>query len=98
MKVGVRNAMVIAIANLALVVDGAAVKVAAGSVGPTIVRARDAEQWLESHGGVAGDAPEFGRRVAAEARPIDDHRSTAEYRRRAVEVMATRALQRVAAA
>ncbi len=39
MKVGVRNAMVIAIANLALVVDHGALKVAAGSVGPTIIRA-----------------------------------------------------------
>ena len=29
---------------------------------------------------------EFGQRVAAEVRPIDDHRSTAAYRRRAVEV------------
>ncbi len=36
MKVGVRNAMVIAIANLALVVDLGALRVAAGSVGPTV--------------------------------------------------------------
>jgi CO/xanthine dehydrogenase FAD-binding subunit len=98
LKVGVRNAMVIAIANLALVVDKGTVKVAAGSVGPTIIRARDAEQWVWTNGGVAADPAEFGRRVAAEVRPIDDHRSTAEYRRRAVEVIATRALQRVAAA
>ena len=40
MKVGVRNAMVIAIANLALVVDHGALRVAAGSVGPTVIRAR----------------------------------------------------------
>ncbi len=98
LKVGVRNAMVIAIANLALVVDHGALKVAAGSVGPTIIRARGAEQWAEANGGVYADATEFGRRVGAEVRPIDDHRSTAAYRRRAVEVMAVRALQRVAAA
>jgi CO/xanthine dehydrogenase FAD-binding subunit len=98
LKVGVRNAMVIAIANLALVVDRGTVKVAAGSVGPTIIRARDAEQWVWANGGVAADATEFGRRVAAEVRPIDDHRSTAAYRRRAVEVMAARALRRAAAA
>ena len=83
--------MVIAIANLALVVDHGAVKVAAGSVGPTIIRARGAEQWAEANGGVDADATEFGRRVGAEARPIDDHRSTAAYRRHAVEVMAARA-------
>ncbi|HTN78859.1 MAG TPA: FAD binding domain-containing protein [Acidimicrobiales bacterium] len=98
LKVGVRNAMVIAIANLALVVDRGTVKVAAGSVGPTIIRARDAEEWVWANGGVAADADEFGRRVAAEVRPIDDHRSTAAYRRHSVEVMAARALRRVAAA
>jgi len=98
LKEGVRNAMVIAIANLALVVDRGTVKVAAGSVGPTIIRARDAEEWVWANGGVAADADEFGRRVAAEVRPIDDHRSTAAYRRHSVEVMAARALRRVAAA
>jgi CO/xanthine dehydrogenase FAD-binding subunit len=98
MKVGVRNAMVIAIANLALVVDHMGLRVAAGSVGPTVIRARDAEQWAEANGGVNADPDEWGRRVAAEVRPIDDHRSTAEYRRRAVEIMAARALRRVAAA
>ncbi len=98
MKVGVRNAMVIAIANLAFVVDHGGLRVAAGSVGPTVMRARDAEEWAEANGGTQADPDEFGRRVAAEVRPIDDHRSTAEYRRRAVEVMAARALRRVASA
>ncbi len=100
LKVGVRNAMVIAIASIALVVQDGAVAVAAGSVGPTVLRARDAEVWLSAHsdGESEATAAEFGRRVAAEMRPIDDHRSTAVYRRRAVEVMAARALRRVAAA
>jgi CO/xanthine dehydrogenase FAD-binding subunit len=100
LKVGVRNAMVIAIASIALVVQDGAVAVAAGSVGPTVLRARDAEVWLSAHpdGQSEATAAEFGRRVAAEMRPIDDHRSTAVYRRRAVEVMAARALRRVAAA
>ena len=61
---------------------------------------REAEAWLsaQTDGESEATATEFGRRVAAEVRPIDDHRSTAEYRRRAVEVMAARALRRVAAA
>jgi CO/xanthine dehydrogenase FAD-binding subunit len=33
--------------------------------------------------------------VAEAVRPIDDHRSTAAYRRRAVEVMAQRAAARI---
>jgi CO/xanthine dehydrogenase FAD-binding subunit len=102
LKVGTRNAMVIAVASAALVVDadGHQVRLALGSVGPTVLRCHDAEafaaaavDWstLTSPGGAAA---EFGRLAAAEARPIDDHRSTAAYRRRAVEVIAQRAFER----
>ena len=98
-KVGVRNAMVISVASVCLVHDTsrAAVKVALGAVGPTIIRARDAENWLASKVDASRPLPaddaiaaEFAERVAAEARPIDDHRSTASYRRHAVEVLARR--------
>lgn len=98
-KVGTRNAMVIAVASVCLAVDAGAVRVALGSVGPTAIRCRDAEAWLAGdHDPAAPVTPdlaaEFGRRVAAEARPIDDHRSTAAYRRHAVGVLAARLLQR----
>ena len=97
-KVGVRNAMVIATASVCVAVDNSArtVRVALGAVAPTVVRARAAEAWLAAQvdRGSAPVAAEFGRRVAAEARPIDDHRSTAAYRRHAVGVLATRLLQR----
>jgi CO/xanthine dehydrogenase FAD-binding subunit len=101
-KVGVRNAMVIAIASACLVTDrpGRSVRLALGAVGPTIVRARATEAWLaERIDWEAGRVPEavvdeLGRRVAAEARPIDDHRSTAAYRRHAVAVMSRRLLRR----
>ena len=99
-KVGVRNAMVISIASACLVIDGNKVRVALGSVGPTIVRAHAAERWLDDLNAVAGRAvtpavaTEFGRRVADEARPIDDHRSTAAYRRHAISVISRRLLER----
>ncbi len=102
-KVGVRNAMVIAIASACLVVDRArpSVQIALGAVGPTVLRCPEAEAWLTSRiewgsAGLlsAGVADEFGRRVAAEARPIDDHRSTADYRRHAVAILARRLLER----
>ena len=109
MKVGTRNAMVIAVAGLALVVDRARrrVGVGLGSCGPTILRAPDAEKFAAAvFDEVGWDRPtrptdaartEFGRLVAAAARPIDDVRGTAAYRRHVLSVMASRALARVAA-
>jgi CO/xanthine dehydrogenase FAD-binding subunit len=99
-KVGIRNAMVIAVASLAFAVDadGRTVRCALGSVGPVPLRARQAETWLAER--VDWDrmtltdpaAPShFAALVAEAARPIDDHRSTAEYRRHAVRVLAARA-------
>jgi CO/xanthine dehydrogenase FAD-binding subunit len=101
-KVGVRNAMVISVASACLVLDrpGRTARLALGAVGPTVIRTRDAEAWLAAalsgnDGGVPpGVAEEFGRRAADEARPIDDHRSTATYRRHAVAVLAARLLRR----
>jgi CO/xanthine dehydrogenase FAD-binding subunit len=90
-KVGVRNAMVIAIASVCLQQDEVtgAVRLALGSVGPTVLRARRAEVFAaETH-----DPVEFGRLAAEEALPIDDLRASAAYRRRAVEVLARRALE-----
>lgn len=105
LKIGTRNAMVIAVADVALVVDrnGRTVRCALGSVGPTVLRAHDAEahaaaaiDWERfAVDDVASVASEFGRLAAAAARPIDDHRSTAAYRRRGIEVLAGRALRRV---
>ena len=99
-KVGVRNAMVISVASACLAVDKATaqVRLALGAVGPTIIRCRDTEQWLSDQVDVTASvfsneaAKEFGRRAALEARPIDDHRSTAEYRRHAISVLAERLL------
>jgi CO/xanthine dehydrogenase FAD-binding subunit len=85
-KVGTRRAQAISKVVLALAyrVDGDAwrdVRVAVGSVAPTPVRARATEAILE--GGLP-DASLAERAVAAltnELRPIDDVRSTADYRR-----------------
>lgn len=107
MKVGTRNAMVIAVAGLALVIDRARrrVGVGLGSCGPTILRAPAAERFatgvLEAHGWEPhlepsdGELQEFGRLVATAARPIDDQRGTAAYRRHVLAVMGARALARV---
>ncbi|HUQ17776.1 MAG TPA: FAD binding domain-containing protein [Candidatus Saccharimonadales bacterium] len=107
MKVGTRNAMVIAVAGLALVADRARkrVGIALGSCGPTILRASEAEAFaaglFDEHGWntftpTAAACAELGARVAAASRPIDDVRGTAAYRRHVLSVLGGRALARVA--
>ncbi|HVD00871.1 MAG TPA: FAD binding domain-containing protein [Candidatus Dormibacteraeota bacterium] len=110
LKAGTRNAMVIAVANLAMVVDRRrrVVRVALGSVGPTILRATDAERlatglfdesgWERPLKPSDAAARHFGELAAAAAQPIDDQRGTAAYRRHVVSVMARRALARTGAA
>src|SRR5439155_5219872 len=104
--IGTRNGMVISVAGLCLQLDEdrREVRVALGSVGPTVLRAPEAEAFaaavLERAGAwddpaapvEAGAVEEFGQRVAAAARPIDDVRGTAAYRRHACAVLARRAL------
>jgi CO/xanthine dehydrogenase FAD-binding subunit len=89
MKVGPRNAMVIAVCSLALEADRerGTLRAAFGSAGPvaTLVTARLA------------DADGFPEQVAAAASPIDDVRGTAAYRRHALRVLTKRALDRVLA-
>src|SRR5438874_7799335 len=105
-KMGTRNAMVIAVASLCLVLDEDArqVRAALGSCGPTILRAAAAEDYLTAELRRAGswDDPAcrlgqpvidaFAERVADAARPIDDVRGTAAYRRHGLRVLARRAL------
>ena len=102
-KVGTRNAMVIAVCSFALAIDPQRrhIGTGIGSAAPTPVTADAAERFLEGvldEGGLwdqpaeveASALARFGELVAAAARPIDDIRGTAAYRRLALAVMARR--------
>jgi CO/xanthine dehydrogenase FAD-binding subunit len=86
MKVGPRNAMVIAVASLALSVDveRGVLQAAFGSAGPVVARVTGS---LEERGA-------FPDQVANAASPIDDVRGSAVYRRHALRVLTQRALDR----
>jgi CO/xanthine dehydrogenase FAD-binding subunit len=107
-KIGTRNAMVIAVCAFALDLrppgpTGPGVGTGIGSAGPTPLRATAAEEFLAgmlAEGGLwesaarlpAPVAERFGELVAQAARPIDDVRGTAAYRRHALSVLARRTL------
>jgi CO/xanthine dehydrogenase FAD-binding subunit len=109
LKVGTRSAMVISVVSLAAITDlrSRSVRLALGSAAPTPVRARPAEALLNAHCGwdaMAAGRPagvsaavvdEAAELVGDAASPIDDHRSTARYRRHAVQVLARRAILRM---
>ncbi len=86
MKVGPRNAMVIAVCSLAVVVDRerGELRAAFGSSAPTVPLVRSP----------IAEASTFPELVAAAASPIDDVRGTAAYRRHALHVLTGRALER----
>lgn len=106
-KVGTRNAMVISVVSLALVVDrsGRTVRVGLGSVAPAPLRAAEAEAYIGGHLDWDGGRPpsaevvdRFTELVVGATSPIDDHRGSARYRRHAVGVLAGRALARAVGA
>jgi CO/xanthine dehydrogenase FAD-binding subunit len=102
-KVGTRNAMVIAVCSFALAIEPERRRVGTGigSAAPTPVTAPEAERFIEGvldeHSLWQRRTPlaesalaRFGELVAAAARPIDDVRGTAAYRRYALAVLARR--------
>lgn len=102
-KIGTRNAMVIAVCSFALDIDSELRRIGTGigSAAPTPVTARAAEEFLKGVLDEQGlwDKPKpldesalvrWGELVASAAKPIDDVRGTAAYRRHALAVIARR--------
>ena len=95
----VRTAMDIAVVNCAAFLeldeDGVVVnaRIALGAVGPTPLRAASAENCLKGQRFNARVAEEAAECAAADARPIDDVRAGADYRREMVRVLTRRAIE-----
>ena len=87
MKIGPRNAMVIAVVSLALSAERDELRASFGSASPRPVLVTAPRS----------DAGSFPDRVAEAASPIDDVRGSEAYRRHALRVLTERALKRVLA-
>lgn len=109
LKLGLREAQAIAVVNVAVVVtfrhpfDASAeqevvdVHITLGSVAPTIVRAREAETALLGQPLSDAAIDRAAELAASDARPIDDIRGSAAYRRYMVTVLTRRALRQIRA-
>jgi xanthine dehydrogenase iron-sulfur cluster and FAD-binding subunit A len=101
LKLGLRRAQAISVVNIAVVLDveGSYVRdarVALGCVAPTVIRMHAIEDLLR---GATLDEQTIVRAAAAASEqiaPIDDLRSSAEYRRDGVRALVTQALEAIA--
>jgi carbon-monoxide dehydrogenase medium subunit len=98
LKLGPRKAMDLAIVGVAVLViaDRGSfkdVRIALESVAPTPIRAKKAEVILQGQDFDDKLVEKAASAAAGEAKPIDDHRASAEYRRDMVKVLVKRAIE-----
>ncbi len=102
LKLGLRRAQAIAVVNCAVVLTArdegriSEARIALGAVAPVIIRATEAERWLIGRTLDEATIEHAAELVARVARPIDDIRGSAEYRRDASSVIVRRALAQAA--
>ena len=108
-KLGLRKAQAISVVNAAIVltlerapengIEGARIvdaQITLGSIAPTIIHASGAEVYLKGRSLDEKTIAEAAELAAQSARPIDDVRSSARYRREMVRVCASRGLRSLA--
>ena len=100
LKSGLRKGQALALVNVAasLWVDWdqhlfIAPRIALGAVAPTIVRAPQAEAYLEGRAITPEAMAEAGRIAVSDAKPISDFRASAGYRQDLIAVLTKRALE-----
>ena len=96
-KFGLRKGQALALVNVAAAVnleDGkiAGARIALGAVAPTIVRARKAEAALDGKAPDPTLIAEAAEIAVSEAKPIDDFRASADYRRELIRALTGRVL------
>jgi CO/xanthine dehydrogenase FAD-binding subunit len=99
LKFGRRKALTLALVNAAACVETdpgggrfSRVRLALGAVAPTPLRASSAEAWLLERECTPETIAEAGRIAAGEARPIDDFRASADYRRELIQALTRRVI------
>jgi carbon-monoxide dehydrogenase medium subunit len=100
-RIGLRRAQAISVIHVALVLtfDGDTVneaRITLGSLAPTIVHARQAEEFLVGKRLDTDVCAEAGRLACADVRPISDLRGSAEYRLTTLASLISDSLQRFA--
>jgi carbon-monoxide dehydrogenase medium subunit len=108
LKLGLRQAQAISVVNVAVIlafdedmraglppVSVAGGRITLGSVAPTIVRARDAERALAGQRLTDTSIKLAAELAAAAAKPIDDVRGSANYRKYMVSLYTRRALEQL---
>jgi len=100
LKFGLRKGQALALVNVAASfwVDWEknaflAPRISLGAVAPKVIRAPQAEAYLEGRPITAEAMAEAGRVAVSDAKPISDFRASAEYRRHLVAVLTKRALE-----
>jgi xanthine dehydrogenase iron-sulfur cluster and FAD-binding subunit A len=102
LKLGLRRAQAISVVNCAVVLAMDAhqqpieARITLGAVAPTVLRARQAEQALLGRRLDQNTIDQAAALAAQAAQPIDDIRSSADYRREMVKVLVSRALRQLA--
>lgn len=104
LKMGRRNALAVAVANVAVWLKAdpvtkrcLAVRIALGSLGPTVIRARQTETILHRQFLSQGLLAEAAAAATQDIRPIDDLRAGAVYRQEMGVLLTRRALKAAAA-
>lgn len=102
LKLGLRRAQAISVINTAIVLTFSGERVSAaritlGSVAPTIIRASQAESYLQGKQLDESTCREAGRLACSEAAPIDDVRASAGYRRATLTNLVAHGLELLAA-